>query len=145
MLKSVPAIRSKIEGKLNSALEEQNNPITSNQNPEAIEQLEDDLRDAETVADWPVLRYAEQEAKYKTLTDLMETYDEPLVLDPIDQLKHDLYLRRVEQDTPTKIAGEIRKFQSFYEVYMLHNKNEKQKALIKNLEAKFQEEKSLRE
>lgn len=69
----------------------------------------------------------------------------PLVLDPIDQLKHDLYLRRVEQDTPTKIAGEIRKFQSFYEVYMLHNKNEKQKALIKNLEAKFQEEKSLRE
>lgn len=127
MIKLVPAIKSKIEVKLKEAVAEKN------QDTETIEKLECDLRDAETVADLPVLRYAEQEAKYKILNDLMETYNEPLIFDPIDQLKHDLYKRRLEQNTPSKIASEIRKFQSFYEVYMLHNKNEKQKALIKNL------------
>ena len=74
----------------------------------------------------------------------METYEVPLVLDTIDQMKHDLYLMRIKENNTVKIATELRKFQSFYQIYILHNQNEKQKAMINVLEAQFEEENSLR-
>ena len=40
----------------------------------------------------------------------MKRYDVPLVLDPIDQAKYDLYKGRVENFTHLKTSGEIRKF-----------------------------------
>jgi rhamnose utilization protein RhaD (predicted bifunctional aldolase and dehydrogenase) len=59
-------------------------------------------------------------------------------------MKHDLYIKRIKEDNTIKIASEIRKFQSFYQIYILHNQNEKQKAMINVLEAQFEEEHALR-
>ena len=57
MIHLVPAIEVKIKERLNAVPKDQIN-LTTDEKPDEISKLEEDLRASETIADWPVKTYA---------------------------------------------------------------------------------------
>ena len=85
--------------------------------------------------------YKEQIAKLKLLTSLVSTYyDIDIHMDNKSAVKLKLYNQRMHDLRPDNISNHVKSRSSFYGLYMLTNKNEKTKYLLRHLQKKFRSE-----
>ena len=103
--------------------------------PSDRQKLSEARKQAESLSDMSCETYKNQKEKMKILQELLVEFGEinRVELDEHDQLKYDLYERRMTQNTGAKIASEIRRRFSFVGMYMFQQRVEKQKLLIKEL------------
>ena len=88
----------------------------------------------------PQTLYSETWQKLEVLSNLIKEYNCEISMDSVSSVKLKLYNQRIQNLKPNNIASLVKERSSFYGIYMLNNKNEKSKCLLRHLQKQIKNE-----